>query len=126
MTPISGREPIWRSTISKGPALCISLAALPQTAHVPVLIHPTEVHVAKSGKTGRGAASAAGKTLSSSKSSPAAKSAAGSALTQRGSAKEVTSKATASKAAKVLSSPTASKAAKSAAGSALTQRPGRR
>lgn len=74
-------------------------------------------------KTGRKVASAAAKVLGNAKSTAAAKSAAGSALTQRGSAKEVTSKAVASKAAKVLSSPSASKAAKSAAGSALTQRP---
>ncbi len=76
--------------------------------------------------TGRAAASAAAKTLRNPKASAPAKSAAGSALTQRGSPKEVTSAAAASKAAKVLRSASASKAAKSAAGSALTQRPGRR
>jgi hypothetical protein len=81
--------------------------------------------MSKSERTSRAAASAAGRTLSNPKASAAVKSAAASALTQRGSS-EVTSKAAASKAAKVLSSPTASKAAKSAAGSALTQRPGKR
>lgn len=82
--------------------------------------------MANNEKTGKAAASAAAKTLRNVNASPAAKSAAGSALTQRGSSKEVTSKAAASKAAKVLSSPSASKAAKSAAASALTQRPGQR
>ena len=74
-------------------------------------------------KTGRKAASTAAKVLRNPKSTAAAKSAAGSALTQRNSPKEVTSKAAASKAGKVLANPKSSKAAKSAAGSALTQRP---
>lgn len=82
--------------------------------------------MAKNEKTGRAAASAAAKTLRNPNASTAAKSAAGSALTQRGSAKEVTSKAAASKASAVLRSSTASKAAKSAAASALTQRMGKR
>ena len=75
--------------------------------------------------TGKRAASAAGRTLRSPTVSKAAKSAAGSALTQRKST-EVTGKKSASAAAKTLRSPTASKAAKSAAGSALTQRPNRK
>jgi len=72
--------------------------------------------------TGKRAASAAARTLRSPTASKVAKSAAGSALTQRKST-EVTGKKAASAAAKTLRSPTASKAAKSAAGSALTQRP---
>jgi hypothetical protein len=92
--------------------------------HVHALVQ-RKISMAKNEKTGRAAASAAGRTLSNPLASAAAKSAAGSALTQRGS-NEVTSKAAASKAAKTLSSATASKAAKSAAGSALAQRPGRR
>lgn len=78
--------------------------------------------MAKSEKTSRAAASAAARTLSNPKASAVAKSAAGSALTQKGS-KEVTSAAAASKASATLRSPTASKAARSAAASALTQRP---
>lgn len=75
--------------------------------------------------TGKRAASAAARTLRNPSASKAAKSAAGSALTQRKST-EVTSRKAASAAAKTLRSPSASKAAKSAAGSALTQRPNRR
>ncbi len=76
--------------------------------------------------TGKRAASAAARTLRNPNASKAAKSAAGSALTQRSSGQknsEVTSKKAASAAAKTLRNPNASKAAKSAAGSALTQRP---
>lgn len=101
------------------------LADAEKLHHVPVIVSNGKANMA-SEKTGQKAASAAGRVLSNPKSSSAAKSAAGSALTQRGSTKETTSKAAASKAAKVLSSPTASKAAKSAAGSALTQRPGKK
>lgn len=98
-----------------------TLATPSKPHHVLALLPAGRANMANE-KTSRKAASAAAKVLSNPKSTPAAKSAAGSALTQRGST-EVTGKAAASKAAKVLSSPTASKAAKSAAGSALTQRP---
>lgn len=73
-------------------------------------------------QTGKAAASAAAKVLRNPNASVAAKSAAGSALTQRASQVEQTSKAAASKAAKVLANPNSSVAAKSAAASALTQR----
>lgn len=79
--------------------------------------------------TGKRAASAASKVLRSPTASKAAKSAAGSALTQvrsKAGVNEVTSKRVASAASKTLRNPNASKAAKSAAGSALTQRPGRK
>lgn len=75
--------------------------------------------------TGKRAASAAAQTLRNPNASKAAKSAAGSALTQRKST-EVTSAKVASAAAKTLRNPNAGKAARSAAGSALTQRPNRR
>ena len=74
--------------------------------------------------TGGRAASAAAKALRSPNASTAAKSAAGSALTQRRSA-EVTGAKAASNAARTLASPKVSKAVKSAAGSALTQHPGK-
>ena len=74
--------------------------------------------------TGPRAASAAATTLSSPTAGKAAKSAAGSALTQVHS-KEVTGPKAATAAARTLSNARASPAAKSAAGSALTQRPGR-
>jgi hypothetical protein len=74
--------------------------------------------------TGPRAASAAAKTLSSPTAGKAAKSAAGSALTQVHS-KVVTGPKAATAAARTLSNPGTSPAAKSAAGSALTQRPGR-
>jgi hypothetical protein len=74
--------------------------------------------------TGKRTASAAARTLQGPTASKAAKSAAGSALTQRRSV-EVTSSAAASAAARTLTNPKAGPAAKSAAGSALTQRPGR-
>jgi hypothetical protein len=74
--------------------------------------------------TSPSAASKASATLRNPKASPAAKSAAGSALTQVRSPAETTSKGAGSKASATLRSPTASPAAKSAAGSALTQRPG--
>jgi hypothetical protein len=73
-------------------------------------------------RTSKPAASAAGRTLRSPTAGKSARSAAGSALTQKGS-NEVTSKKSASAASKTLSNPRASKAAKSAAGSALTQKP---
>jgi hypothetical protein len=62
--------------------------------------------------------------LSSPAAGKAAKSAAGSALTQVNS-KEVTGPKAAMAAARTLGKPGASPAAKSAAGSALTQKPGR-
>lgn len=73
--------------------------------------------------TSKGAASKAAKTLSDPKSNKAAKSAAGSALSQRNAPNKQTSSAAGKSASKTLSSPTAKKAAKSAAGSALAQRP---
>lgn len=76
-------------------------------------------------KTGKKAATAASKTLSNPKSTPAEKSAAGSALTQSKSA-EVTGKKAATAASKVLSNPKSSAAAKSAAGSTLTQSPSKK
>lgn len=76
--------------------------------------------------TSKKSASAAGKTLGNPNASNAAKSAAGSALTQYKSQQEVTSTRAASAAAKTLANPNASKAAKSAAGSALTQYPGKK
>ncbi|MBX9591783.1 MAG: hypothetical protein K2X43_21025 [Hyphomonadaceae bacterium] len=63
--------------------------------------------------------------MSNPNASTAAKSAAGSALTQRRST-EVTSAKAASAAARTLANPRASAAAKSAAASALTQRAGKR
>lgn len=76
----------------------------------------------KSESTSKRVASAAAKTLRDPKASKAAKTAAASALTQKGS-KEVTSAKAASAAAKTLRDPKASKAAKTAAASALTQKP---
>lgn len=67
------------------------------------------------------AATAASKTLRDAKASPAAKSAAGSALAQAGNNK-VTGKQAASAAGKALQNPETSKAGKTAAGAALTQR----
>lgn len=67
------------------------------------------------------AATAASKTLRNPNASPAAKSAAGSALAQTGNNK-VTGRQAATNAGKTLSSTTAGKAGKSAAASALTQR----
>ncbi|MBF0423864.1 MAG: hypothetical protein HQL73_12835 [Magnetococcales bacterium] len=67
------------------------------------------------------AATTSSKTLRNPNASPAAKSAAGSALAQAGNDK-VTGKQAASAAGKALSNPSTSKAGKSAAASALTQR----
>lgn len=67
------------------------------------------------------AATAASKTLRNPNASPAAKSAAGSALAQVGNDK-VTGKQAASAAGRALSNPSTSKAGKSAAASSLTQR----
>jgi predicted transcriptional regulator len=73
-------------------------------------------------RTGKKAASSAGKTVGASKGSRAAKSAAGSALSQRKSS-GVTGKKAGSNASATLRASKSTKAAKSAAGSALTQRP---
>lgn len=75
-------------------------------------------------RTGKKAASNAGKTLGAKKGTRAAKSASGSALAQRKSS-AVTGKKAASNAGSTLGAKKASKAAKSAAGSALTQKPTR-
>ena len=72
-------------------------------------------------KTGPKAASAASKTLHSPDTGKASKTAAGSALTQSRSSKEVTSSKAASAASKVLRDGRTSAASKSAAGSALSQ-----
>jgi len=77
---------------------------------------------ANKGSTGQRAAASAAKTLQSKSATKAAKSAAGSALSQTKSA-SVTRKSAGSAAAKTLHSKSASKAAKGAAGSALRQRP---
>lgn len=75
-------------------------------------------------KTSAKVASAAAKVLKDPKASKNAKSAAASALTQKGS-DEKTSSRVASKAAKVLKDPKASKAEKTVAASALTQKAGK-
>jgi hypothetical protein len=76
--------------------------------------------------TGKKAATAASKVLRSPSTSKAAKSAAGSALSQRKAPAKVTSKPAASAASKTMRSKGTSKAAKTASGSALTQRPNRK
>lgn len=73
-------------------------------------------------ETGKKAATRASAVLRNPDASAAAKSAAGSALTQRKAVLEVTSANAASKASQVMRSPNASAAAKSAAASALSQR----
>ncbi|WP_081747774.1 hypothetical protein [Pseudoxanthomonas suwonensis] len=73
--------------------------------------------------TSKRIASKAAKTLNNPSSSKAAKSAAGSALSQRKAPNKQTSVKAGKAAAKTLGSSSASKAAKSTAGSALTQRP---
>lgn len=75
----------------------------------------------KGGSTGSKVASAAAKVMKSKTASKAEKSAAASALTQKGSNEQTSAKA-ASSAGKVLTSKTASKSAKSAAASALSQK----
>lgn len=77
--------------------------------------------MAKSGRTGRKAASAAGKTLRSPSASKSAKRAAASDLSQVGNSRR-TGRAAASAASKTLRSPSASKSAKRAAASDLAQR----
>ena len=73
------------------------------------------------GRTGKAAASAAGKTLASKSAPKQAKRAAGSALAQVGNSNR-TSRAAASAAGKTLASKSASKQAKRAAASDLSQR----
>jgi len=82
--------------------------------------------MAKKEVTGKKAATAASKVLRSKGSSKAAKSAAGSALSQTKAPKRVTSAKAGAAASKTLRKSSSSKAAKSSAGSALTQRPNRR
>lgn len=76
--------------------------------------------------TGKRAASAASKVLRDPNASKSAKSAAGSALSQRKAPAKVTSRVSATAASKVLTRTSSSKAAKTASGSALTQRPNKR
>ncbi|VUD69376.1 hypothetical protein TDB9533_04743 [Thalassocella blandensis] len=82
--------------------------------------------VKKTEVTGKKAASAASKVLRNPNSSKAAKSAAGSALSQTKSPPKVTSKKAATAASKTLRSKSTSKTSKTAAGSALTQRPNKK
>ena len=76
---------------------------------------------AQNERTGKKAASSAGKTLANPNATKAQKAAAASALSQTGNRK-VTGKKAASSAGKTLGNPKASKAQKAAAASALTQR----
>jgi len=76
--------------------------------------------------TGKKAATAASKVLRNPNASKAAKSAAGSALSQTKSPPKVTSKKATTAASKTLRNKSTSKTSKTAAGSALTQRPGKR
>ena len=76
-------------------------------------------------RTGKKAASNAGRTVGAKKGARAAKSAAGSALSQRKSS-GTTGKKAGANAGKTLGAKKSTKAAKSAAGSALTQRPAKR
>lgn len=81
-----------------------------------------ERFVAKREVTSKAAARSASKTLSSSSTGKASKSAAGSALSQRKAPKRTTSPAAASAASKTLRDGRTSKDSKSAAGSALAQK----
>ena len=74
-------------------------------------------------QTSKRAATAASKVLRNKSTSKAAKSAAGSALSQRKAPQKVTRTKAASAASKTLRKSSTSKSAKSAAGSALTQKP---
>jgi hypothetical protein len=80
--------------------------------------------MAKSEVTSRRAASVASKVLRDGGSSKSAKSAAGSALSQRSTTNTTSSRA-ATAASKALNSSGSSKSARTAAGSALTQKPKR-
>lgn len=77
-------------------------------------------------QSGKAAASNAAKVLRDPEASAAAKSAAGSTLTQRATQLEQTSKAAASAASSVLRDPHSTAAEKSVAASALTQRASRK
>lgn len=77
----------------------------------------------KSEVTSKRAATAASTILRNEGSSKTAKSAAGSALSQRKAPAKVTSSMAATAASKTLHSSSASKTAKTSAGSALTQKP---
>ncbi|MDP2214924.1 MAG: hypothetical protein Q8J81_13840 [Phenylobacterium sp.] len=77
-------------------------------------------------QTGKASASRAAKVLRDPSASAAAKSAAGSTLTQRGTQVEQTSRAAATQASHILRDPSATAREKSAAASALTQRANRR
>lgn len=79
----------------------------------------------KSGQTGARAASAAGRTLSNPSATRAERSAAASALAQRGTTSQTSARA-ASAAGRALSDPGATRAERSAAASALAQRPSRK
>ena len=77
-------------------------------------------------ETGKRAASKASAIMRNPSASSKAKSAAASALSQRGTPKKVTSQPAASKASSTLRNPRTSSTAKSAAASALSQTPRRR
>lgn len=77
-------------------------------------------------QTSKAAASRAAAVLRDPHALAAAKSAAGSTLTQRAAQLEQTGKAAASAASRILRDPTSTAAEKSAAASALTQRASRR
>lgn len=77
-------------------------------------------------QSGKVAASSAARVLRNPQASAAAKSAAGSTLTQRSTHFEQTSKAAATAASMVLRNPGSTAAEKSAAASALTQRANRK
>lgn len=82
--------------------------------------------MANSEQTGKAAASRAANVLRDPNASAAARSAAGSTLTQRATELEQTSQAAASAASSVLRNPASTAAEKSAAASALTQRANRK
>lgn len=73
--------------------------------------------------TSKKAATSASKTLTDWRTSKDAKSAAGSALSQRKAPKKTTSKKAATSASKTLTNKSTSKKAKTSAGSALSQKP---
>lgn len=77
-------------------------------------------------QSGKAAASRAARILRDPQASAAAKSAAGSTLTQRATQLEETSRAAATAASSVLRDPRSTPAEKSAAASALTQRANRK
>jgi hypothetical protein len=79
--------------------------------------------MAKPKVTGKKAATSASKTLKNTSTAKKSKTAAGSALSQKGAPKKVTSKKAATTASKTLRDGRTSKDSKAAAGSALSQRP---